>query len=130
MQISPDQPLTLPTALSEINLIGKGLNGSFTVVGNDSIILDQEDPTVTYKSLAFYPNPAQDYVYIHQPNLQAENRLEPVEVIGLLSGKVLMKDVNMARADWKLGIAGLPAGVYLLRARARKETYLGKFIKH
>gem|GEM_PF-3251716 len=129
MRISPNQPITLPTALSEIDLLGSGLNGSFTIVGNDSIILEKESPDVTYNSLTLYPNPAQDYLYIRQLNPKPGSRLESIELIGLLSGKVLMRDTNPGSMDWKLDIADLPAGVYLLRGRAKKEIYLGKFIK-
>lgn len=129
MKISPDQASNFPDGFSEISFLGKKLNGAFTIIGNDSIILEREPAVVVENQLLLYPNPVRNILSVQQVDRSREP-LASVEVVDLLKGKVLKAEVVRSQAVLELDVSELAAGIYLLRAYSKQGVSVSKFVKY
>ncbi|MBI4645899.1 MAG: T9SS type A sorting domain-containing protein, partial [Bacteroidia bacterium] len=76
--------------------------------------------TTATLDISVYPNPATDYVNIGNPSLQ----FEKAEIVGI-NGNILR---TYAQNLNRLGVSGLPDGMYLLRLYAGNVIFVKKII--
>ena len=81
-----------------------------------------EKPVSDFKTIAIYPNPAGDYIYIHGLTGNAD-----IQVIDM-HGRVVTSFLQINVQEF-LDINSLSAGIYVIRATQASEVFIGQFIK-
>ena len=110
-----------------VTISGTGCQ-SINVVGDDILITATSENTNTINNNIpyFYPNPANDIVYINQPDNLRINKVTIFDI----TGKIVLIKENQMSSEVSLDISGLHGGIYTIQIQGPNFNYIGKlFVK-
>ncbi len=74
-------------------------------------------------TIAVYPNPAQEYIWIENKNLKTEVKIHSV------SGQEFILPINVFDEKIQIDIKGIPAGIYIISSARDGKMFQSTFIK-
>lgn len=97
---------------------------------NNGVIFQYGDivediPEYTVSAFDIFPNPAEETIIFSLPQL-TEEKIE-LELINTM-GEIVISEI-LQSADQEINIAGIPAGIYIVKAQQEKQIFTSKLIK-
>lgn len=117
------------TFYGAFNLTNSGNNTSGDVIKLSTFTIN-ENTTVDIQSnnasfdLKLFPNPTNDYLYIHADNFSQEINYKIIDVAG-----AILFDGKLSSSKSTIDMTGFPAGIYFLQILQPEEKLI-KFLKH
>ena len=108
---------------SESGRITNTESGNFTLNVEDTSTLSTSDLEINSFNFQVYPNPSNNEINV---KLNNNDHIINIEIYSLIGKKVYKTSNNLD----KININHLPEGIYIIKAKGNKNSYIKKFIKN